>query len=63
VSSVYRTLKSKFELGVDVTLAPMHKDRERDGKELGGRPATPPPQTARGTATEPTRTAVDVAGQ
>jgi len=31
----YERLKNRFELGVDVTLLPMHKDRERDGKLLG----------------------------
>ncbi len=35
VGSVYDGLKSRFEIGVDVTLLPMHKDRERDGKLLG----------------------------
>jgi soluble lytic murein transglycosylase-like protein len=37
VGTVYDSLASKFELGVDVSLMPMHKDRARDGKELGGR--------------------------
>jgi soluble lytic murein transglycosylase-like protein len=36
VSEVYDGLRSKFELGVQVSLMPMHKDRERAGKELGG---------------------------
>jgi soluble lytic murein transglycosylase-like protein len=35
VSDVYEGLRSKFELGVDVSLMPMHKDRYRAGKELG----------------------------
>lgn len=39
VSAVYDGLTSKFELGVDVSLSPMHRDRARDGKELGGRPS------------------------
>jgi soluble lytic murein transglycosylase-like protein len=38
VSSVYDTLASRFELGVNVSLMPMHKDRDRNGKELGVRP-------------------------
>jgi hypothetical protein len=62
VSSVYDTLKSKFELGVDVTLAPMHKDRERDGKELGVRPASL--QTARRVASpEPASRPAELAAQ
>ena len=36
VSTVYDGLRSKFELGIDVSLMPMHRDRERAGKELGG---------------------------
>jgi soluble lytic murein transglycosylase-like protein len=36
VSEVYDGLRSKFELGVEVSLMPMHKDRDRAGKELGG---------------------------
>jgi soluble lytic murein transglycosylase len=36
VSEVYEALLSKFELGVEVSLMPMHKDRYRAGKELGG---------------------------
>lgn len=36
VSEVYDGLRSKFELGVEVSLMPMHRDRERAGKELGG---------------------------
>jgi soluble lytic murein transglycosylase-like protein len=36
VSEVYEDLRSKFELGVETSLMPMHKDRERAGKELGG---------------------------
>ena len=36
VSNVYDALRSKFELGVEVSLMPMHKDRYRAGKELGG---------------------------
>jgi soluble lytic murein transglycosylase-like protein len=39
VTAVYDSLASKFELGVDVSLMPMHRDRARDGKELGGRPS------------------------
>jgi soluble lytic murein transglycosylase-like protein len=36
VSEVFDGLRSRFELGVAVSLEPMHKDRERAGKELGG---------------------------
>ncbi|HEY7817909.1 MAG TPA: lytic transglycosylase domain-containing protein [Vicinamibacteria bacterium] len=36
VSAVYDELRTKFELGVEVSLMPMHKDRERAGKELAG---------------------------
>jgi soluble lytic murein transglycosylase-like protein len=36
VSEVYEGLRSKFEIGVQVSLEPMHKDRYRAGKELGG---------------------------
>ena len=36
VSEVYDGLRSKFELGVEVSLMPMHKDQDRAGKELGG---------------------------
>jgi soluble lytic murein transglycosylase-like protein len=39
VGSVYDELTSKFELGMDVSLSSMHRDRGRDGKELGGRPS------------------------
>jgi hypothetical protein len=35
VGSVYDNLKDRFELGVEVTLEQMHKDRDRDGKLLG----------------------------
>ena len=35
VGGVYEGLKNRFELGVDVTLLPMHKDGARDGKLLG----------------------------
>ena len=38
VSSVYNNLKDRFELGVEVTLEQMHKDRDRDGKLLGSAP-------------------------
>lgn len=62
VGAVYETLKSKYELGVDVTLAPMHKDRGRDGKELGVRPASF--QTARrGSSATPVSRPTEVAGQ
>jgi soluble lytic murein transglycosylase-like protein len=36
VSEVYEALRSKFDLGVEVSLMPMHKNRDRAGKELGG---------------------------
>ncbi len=36
VSEVYESLRSKFDLGVEVSLMPMHKNRDRAGKELGG---------------------------
>jgi hypothetical protein len=36
VSAVYEELRTKFELGVEVSLMPMHKDRERAGKQLVG---------------------------
>ena len=47
VSEVYDGLRSKFELGVEVSLMPMHKDRNRAGKELGGssRAVTPSPKS------------------
>jgi soluble lytic murein transglycosylase-like protein len=51
VGALYESLESKFELGVDVTLEPMHKDQERDGKELGRRPASL--QSARRPSPEP----------
>ena len=38
VTTVYQGLKERFERGVEVTLQPMHKDRERDGKLLGRAP-------------------------
>lgn len=41
VNAVYEALQNKFELGVDVTLLPMHKDRSRHGKLLG---VPPPPR-------------------
>lgn len=37
VGSVYENLKDRFELGVEVTLEQMHRDRDRDGKLLGSR--------------------------
>jgi soluble lytic murein transglycosylase-like protein len=37
VGNVYEELATRFELGVQLSLMPMHKDRARDGKELGGR--------------------------
>lgn len=54
VNEVYDTLTDKFELGVEVTLLPMHKDRERDGKELGIRPR---PRNARATSDKGTEAA------
>ena len=39
VGTVYNNLKDRFELGVEVTLEQMHKDRDRDGKLLGSAPA------------------------
>ncbi len=47
VSEVYDGLRSKFELGVEVSLSPMHRDRDRAGKELGGsrRAVTPSLET------------------
>jgi soluble lytic murein transglycosylase-like protein len=39
VGALYDSLTSRFELGVDVSLSSMHRDRARDGKELGGRPS------------------------
>lgn len=38
VGTVYESLKDRFELGVEVTLEQMHKDRDRDGKLLGSAP-------------------------
>lgn len=38
VGAVYANLKDRFELGVEVTLEQMHKDRDRDGKRLGSAP-------------------------
>ena len=50
VGTVYANLKDRFELGVEVTLEQMHKDRDRDGKLLGSapprRPARPRPVAA-----------------
>ena len=40
VGTVYNNLKDRFELGVEVTLEQMHKDRDRDGKLLGSAPST-----------------------
>lgn len=37
VDQVYQGLKDRFELGVETTLEPMHKDQERNGKLLGAR--------------------------
>ncbi len=48
VSDVYDGLRSKFELGVEVSVMPMHRDRFRAGKELGG-----PKSTATATETGP----------
>ena len=57
VSSVYDKLKDRFELGIEVTLEQMHKDRDRDGKLLG----SPPRRQAR---PRPVATTADVkAGQ
>ena len=39
VGTVYNNLKDRFELGVEVTLEQMHKDRDRDGKLLGSAPS------------------------
>ncbi len=39
VGTVYNNLKDRFELGVEVTLELMHKDRDRDGKLLGSAPS------------------------
>jgi len=60
VSEVYEGLRSKFELGVEVSLMPMHKDRDRAGKELGGsrRAVTPSPMSP-----EPAPAQVQLAGQ
>ena len=49
VGTVYEGLKKKFELGVDVTLLPMHKDQERHGKLLGH---STRPVLARSTSTQ-----------
>jgi len=38
VSTVFERLKDRFERGVEVTLQPMHKDRDRNGKLLGRAP-------------------------
>jgi soluble lytic murein transglycosylase-like protein len=59
VSSLYDTLESRFELGVDVSVLPMHKDRSRDGKELGVRPASFEPPLRR----TPSTARADIAGQ
>jgi hypothetical protein len=62
VNAVYEGLKNKFELGVEVTLLPMHKDRERDGKLLG---RASRPSRARSKSTEIARanSGVESAGQ
>jgi soluble lytic murein transglycosylase-like protein len=62
VSAVYDALTSKFELGVDVSLMPMYKDRERNGKELGSYSST---RRAARTAPfhETARAQVELAGQ
>ena len=58
VGTVYANLKDRFELGVEVTLEMMHKDRDRDGKLLG---SAPPRRQAR---PRPVAAAADVeAGQ
>ena len=38
VGTLYEGLKDRFELGVEVTLEQMHRDRDRDGKLLGSSP-------------------------
>ena len=38
VGTLYEGLKDRFELGVEVTLEQMHRDRDRDGKLLGSAP-------------------------
>ncbi len=62
VSTVYEGLKNKFELGVEVTLLPMHKDGDRNGKLLG---RTTRPAPVRPTSTEIARaeSGVESAGQ
>lgn len=53
VDAVYQALKDQFELGVEVTLDQMHRDRDRNGKLLGERRAQAP--------SEPGYTAADAA--
>jgi hypothetical protein len=62
VNSVYEGLKNKFELGVEVTLLPMHKDRERDGKLLG-RASRPPRARSKSTEIARANSGVESAGQ
>lgn len=45
VSDVHQELKDRFELGLELTLHPMHKDGERDGKQLGAVRDTSKPQS------------------
>ncbi len=59
VGSVYGNLKDRFELGVEVTLEQMHKDRGRDGKLLSSRRPSRQPRPI-----QPVATTADVeAGQ
>ena len=52
VGTVYDNLKDRFELGVEVTLEQMHKDRDRNGKLLGaGAPSRPKAPTRPAVAT------------
>jgi len=60
VSEVYDGLTTKFELGVEVSLMPMHKDRDRAGKELGGSRLA---VTAAPKRPEPAPAQVQLAGQ
>jgi soluble lytic murein transglycosylase-like protein len=62
VSTVYEELKNKFELGVEVTLLPMHKDRDRNGKLLG-RTTRPVPVRPTSTGIARAESGVESVGQ
>lgn len=44
VGDVFERLRNKFEHGIEVRLEPMHKDGSRDGKLLGAKRESTPPE-------------------